>query len=59
MAQSVLVGDKVSDIQAAKAAGIGVSYLVASENSLTNPEQLADDIVEDLSECADRLGLAN
>jgi len=57
MAHSILVGDKISDIQAANAAGVGRSYLVVSDMDRPNLAQLTYGVVESLFECADRLGL--
>ena len=58
MAQSILVGDKISDIQAARTAGVGRAYFVTRDMEQTDRVQLADGIVHSLFECADRLGLA-
>ena len=58
MAQSVLVGDKISDIQAARAAGVGRSYLVAGNMDLTNHAETANPVIKSLAECADQLELA-
>lgn len=58
MAQSVLVGDKISDIEAAKAAAVGRSYFVARDMAMTNQPQLADGVVKSLFECAVLLRLA-
>jgi len=57
MAQSILVGDKISDIQAAHAAGVGRSYFVAGEIDLALQVQPADGVLGSLYECANQLGL--
>ncbi|MDC8830344.1 D-glycero-beta-D-manno-heptose 1,7-bisphosphate 7-phosphatase [Alteromonas gilva] len=56
LAQSVLIGDKVSDIQAGKNAGIGHNYLVTTGHQLaaTDKEQ-ADKVFSGLIELKDYL----
>ena len=58
MAQSILVGDKVSDIEAGRAAGVGKCFLVASTTNQIRSEVQADGIVGSLAACADFLALA-
>lgn len=51
---SILVGDKVSDLQAGIAAGIKTNYLVRSGKEITEEgEKLATDIFNDLAAFAD------
>ena len=57
MEQSVLIGDKASDIQAAHAAGVGRSYLVAPGNNSDAFAQHTDGIVTSLFDCANKLGI--
>ena len=53
LAESLLVGDKPSDIEAGKAAGVGRLFYVSSQ---TRPQDLADSIlVSSLGEVADSL----
>lgn len=56
---SILVGDKPSDIQAARAAGVGKAYIVRSENEESiHSLAVADAVYPDLYCCvADVLGL--
>jgi D-glycero-D-manno-heptose 1,7-bisphosphate phosphatase len=56
MAQSILVGDKVSDIEAGRAAGVGRLFFVATKHGRGAPP-IANEIVGSLYECADRLSL--
>jgi D-glycero-D-manno-heptose 1,7-bisphosphate phosphatase len=51
-ASSILVGDKLSDIQAGRAAGVGRCYLVRSGHAL-DPSELAsaDAVFDDLAAC--------
>ncbi len=54
---SVLIGDRASDIEAGRAAGIARCFLVRTGNSLPKgDEQLADAIFDDLTACVDYLG---
>ena len=56
MGQSLLIGDKVSDLQAARAARVGLAYLVASDEKASNlPEDLADGVFKSLATCTDYL----
>ncbi|PKF54337.1 D-glycero-beta-D-manno-heptose-1,7-bisphosphate 7-phosphatase [Alteromonadales bacterium alter-6D02] len=49
--QSYLVGDKLSDIQAGKAAGIGTNILVRTGKPITvEGEELADHVIESLQD---------
>ena len=51
---SLLVGDKPSDIQAARAAGVGRAYLVPSDNRESTQALCgADALFPDLAHCAD------
>jgi D-glycero-D-manno-heptose 1,7-bisphosphate phosphatase len=53
LAASVLVGDKASDVQAGRAAGVGRCILVRSGHELSAADQaLADGVFEDLYACA-------
>jgi D-glycero-D-manno-heptose 1,7-bisphosphate phosphatase len=49
-AQSVIVGDKMSDIEAGEAAGIGLRILVASYNAKEDAGALSHEVVADLGE---------
>jgi D-glycero-D-manno-heptose 1,7-bisphosphate phosphatase len=52
LACSILVGDRRSDAEAGRAAGVGRCYLVRSGQPLTGQdESVADGVFEDLSEC--------
>ncbi|MCO5976671.1 D-glycero-beta-D-manno-heptose 1,7-bisphosphate 7-phosphatase [Ideonella oryzae] len=54
---SILVGDKGSDIQAARAAGVGRAFLVRSGQALTLEEcASADACFDDLADCVRHLG---
>ena len=55
--ESILVGDKPSDIQAARTAGVGHAYLVQSDNaeSPDEGEAGADAAFADLASCVDAL----
>lgn len=56
LAHSFLVGDKESDIRAARAAGVGRAYLVHSGQELSPEDrQRADDVFADLSACTQTL----
>lgn len=56
MDASFLVGDKLSDIQAARAAGVGRAYLVRSGHALQPAETAqADGMFADLAACARHL----
>jgi D-glycero-D-manno-heptose 1,7-bisphosphate phosphatase len=53
LAGSVLVGDKASDVQAGRAAGVGRCWLVRSGQPLDDDEiALADAVFDDLAACA-------
>lgn len=54
--ESVLVGDKPSDIRAARAAGIGQAFMVRSDNedSVAHPDD-ADATFDSLAHCVNRL----
>lgn len=53
LAASVLVGDKASDVQAGRAAGVGHCMLVRSGHALSvADEALADGVFDDLLACA-------
>lgn len=55
-ASSVMVGDKTSDIEAARAAGVGRAFLVTSGHALDATErQLADGVFDDLAQCVAHL----
>jgi D-glycero-D-manno-heptose 1,7-bisphosphate phosphatase len=60
LADSILVGDKPSDIEAARAAGVGRAYIVQSDNaeSMSGSESglaAADAAYRDLRGCVDAL----
>jgi|SRR5690606_11964938 len=56
LAESIMVGDKPSDIQAARAAGVGRAYIVQSDNHESGGEVPdADAAYADLSACVDAL----
>jgi D-glycero-D-manno-heptose 1,7-bisphosphate phosphatase len=56
LARSVLVGDKLSDIQAGRAAGVGRCLLVRSGHALSADDaSAADAVLADLAACADDL----
>ncbi|NDG37915.1 MAG: D-glycero-beta-D-manno-heptose 1,7-bisphosphate 7-phosphatase [Betaproteobacteria bacterium] len=51
--QSILVGDKASDLEAARAAGVGTAYLVQSDPAcLASAEGLSDGAFKGLADCA-------
>ncbi|HET8871539.1 MAG TPA: D-glycero-beta-D-manno-heptose 1,7-bisphosphate 7-phosphatase [Aquabacterium sp.] len=53
---SILVGDKPSDIEAARAAGVGRVYIVQSDNAESSGESAqADAAYADLADCVDAL----
>jgi len=52
MQDSILIGDKISDIQAAKRAGVGRSYLVASGHELNANDHLIAPVCTNLFEVA-------
>ncbi|HEY4972486.1 MAG TPA: D-glycero-beta-D-manno-heptose 1,7-bisphosphate 7-phosphatase [Steroidobacteraceae bacterium] len=53
MAQSILVGDRASDIQAGRGAGVGRCWLVRSGVALSRSDiELADAVFDDLAACA-------
>jgi D-glycero-D-manno-heptose 1,7-bisphosphate phosphatase len=55
-AASILVGDKGTDIQAGRAAGVGRCYLVRSGQPLSASDmQIADAVFDDLAACASAL----
>jgi len=52
MAKSILIGDRSSDIEAGRRAGVGRCFFVRSGNPLAEPDiQLADGIYDDLAAC--------
>ena len=56
VSNSILVGDKVSDLQAGIAAGIKTNYLVRTGKEITNEgEQLATAVFADLTEVVEHL----
>jgi rfaE bifunctional protein nucleotidyltransferase chain/domain len=56
LADSILVGDKPSDIEAARAAGVGKAYLVQSDNAESGQGLAdADGCFADLSACVEAL----
>ncbi len=56
LADSILVGDKPSDIKAARAAGVGHAYLVLSDNEESNTSLAgADAAYSDLQACVQAL----
>jgi D-glycero-D-manno-heptose 1,7-bisphosphate phosphatase len=53
---SILVGDKLADAQAGRAAGVGRVYLVRSGHSLdAGASTVADGVFDDLAACTDAL----
>jgi D-glycero-D-manno-heptose 1,7-bisphosphate phosphatase len=53
MAQSILVGDRASDIQAGRSAGVGRCWLVRSGVAVSRSDiELADAVFDDLAACA-------
>lgn len=58
LAESILVGDKISDIQAAKSAGIGKAFLVRSGHVVSDDDVIkADGAFEDLFDFSNSLSL--
>lgn len=56
LADSFLVGDKPSDIEAARAAGVGRAFRVLSDNEESSPDAAgADAVYADLHACVDAL----
>jgi D-glycero-D-manno-heptose 1,7-bisphosphate phosphatase len=54
--ESILVGDKLSDIEAARAAGVGRAYLVCSDKEgSVSDNRAADAAYADLAQCVDAL----
>jgi D-glycero-D-manno-heptose 1,7-bisphosphate phosphatase len=54
--RSVIVGDRLSDVQAGRAAGVGRCVLVRSGHALEAGElQAADAVFNDLADCAQAL----
>jgi D-glycero-D-manno-heptose 1,7-bisphosphate phosphatase len=53
LADSVMIGDKPSDVAAARRAGVGRSFLIRSEP--TDLDTLADGVFDDLVDCANQL----
>jgi D-glycero-D-manno-heptose 1,7-bisphosphate phosphatase len=52
LSSSILIGDKPSDIYAARASGIGKAYIIDSDNSESRPGiSLADASYPDLYSC--------
>jgi D-glycero-D-manno-heptose 1,7-bisphosphate phosphatase len=53
LTESIMVGDKPSDIEAARAAGVGRAYRVDSDNPESGPDAgAADGHYADLLSCA-------
>lgn len=53
LAASILVGDRISDIQAGRSAGVGLCWLVRSGRPLIDSDiGLADAVYDDLGACA-------
>lgn len=56
LSESIMVGDKVSDIQAAKAAGVGRAFLVRTGHAVSDSDIVqADGVFDDLYEFSNRL----
>ena len=56
LSRSVIVGDRLSDVQAGRAAGVGRCVLVRSGHPLEAAElQAADAVFDDLAACAQAL----
>jgi D,D-heptose 1,7-bisphosphate phosphatase len=55
---SILIGDRVSDIEAGRRAGVGRCFLVRSGNALSERDaELAEGVYDDLAACVKQLGL--
>jgi len=60
LGNSILVGDKVSDVQAGRAAEVGSCFLVRSGHPLSAAdERIADAVYADLAECAAALATSD
>jgi D-glycero-D-manno-heptose 1,7-bisphosphate phosphatase len=58
MSQSILVGDRISDLQAGRAAGVGRCFLVRSGHPLTSSDvALADGVYDSLAACVAGLSI--
>jgi D-glycero-D-manno-heptose 1,7-bisphosphate phosphatase len=58
MARSILVGDRATDIQAGRSAGVGHCWLVRSGMPLTQQDiDLADGVFDDLAACVRELSV--
>jgi D-glycero-D-manno-heptose 1,7-bisphosphate phosphatase len=56
MAESILVGDRITDIEAGRAAGVGRCYLVRSGHAFSPQDAArADGVYDDLASCVQRL----
>ena len=56
LSASILVGDRASDIQAGRSAGVGRCWLVRSGVALSQSDiELADAVFDDLAACARQL----
>jgi D-glycero-D-manno-heptose 1,7-bisphosphate phosphatase len=60
LSASILIGDRATDIQAGRAAGVGRCWLVRSGAALSEGDfDLADATFDDLAQCARQLPLAS
>ena len=60
LSASILIGDRTTDIQAGRAAGVGRCWLVRSGAELSEADfDLADASFDDLAQCAGQLPLAS
>jgi D-glycero-D-manno-heptose 1,7-bisphosphate phosphatase len=54
--QSILIGDRISDLQAGRAAGVGRCFLVRSGQPLSESDaRAADGVYDDLAHCVAEL----
>jgi len=54
--QSIMIGDKSSDIEAARAAGVGIAYLIdAKATAQRTPASKPDGVFSDLASCVKHL----
>jgi len=54
LSESIMIGDKDSDIEAARAAGVGIAYLIdAKHSSQVKPPSPPNDVFADLAACVD------
>lgn len=57
LSESILVGDKISDISAARNAGVGKAFMVAPDDIVSSLDDIhVDAVFPDLTSCANFLG---